>query len=294
MKFLILSMFLLYFVDITDHEGLLSLLLGAADIPPQMPQRTEMTTQPVNMDVQTKRATEPDRSKPDMPHQDSHKTAGELPPAAEKEQELLWRLITGQGSRMAAIRKYKTKLVNLMDQLVSVAKNLYMLEVKGKMSDENILFAHDIIEAAKEINERAEYLDLYGRKILKAREDELKRVDDYDKHFHEKAKEPLKPSVGKEIMIDEDISIIPHQLSEKGQGKTHFNPAKEKPFIVKVEAPDCPSPDEDYEDACEEARKSGRPLPEKKKEYQWLLLRLLLLMNLAKNLRKNAKGNQAH
>ena len=40
-----------------------------------------------------------------------------------------------------------------------------------------------------------------------------------------------------EIMIDDDLSIIPHQLSERGQGKTHFNPAKEKPFIVKVEAP---------------------------------------------------------
>ena len=40
-----------------------------------------------------------------------------------------------------------------MDQLVNIAKNLYMLEVKGKMSDENIIFTHDIIEAAKEINE---------------------------------------------------------------------------------------------------------------------------------------------
>ena len=246
---------------------LLSLLLGATDVPQQMPHQTAMTTQPVHRDVQTERATERDLSEPDMlhdlPHQEAHSTAEELPPAAEKEQELLWRLLTGQGSRVAAIRKYKTKLVSLMDQLVNVAKNSYMLEVKGKMSDENILFAHDIIEAAKEINERADYLDLYGRKILKAREDELKRVDDYEKHYHDKAKKPLKPYVGKEIVIDEDISIIPHQLSEKGQGKTHFNPAKEKPFIVKVEAPECPSPDEDYEDACKEALKSGRPLPEK-------------------------------
>ena len=128
-----------------------------------------------------------------------------------------------------------------------------MLEVEEKMSDENILFTHYIIEAAKEINEQADHLDLYGRKILKAREDELKKVDDYEKHYHDKAKKPLEPYVGKEIVIDEDISIIPHQLSEKGQGKTHFNPPKEKPFIVKVEAPECPSPDEDYEDACEEA-----------------------------------------
>ena len=92
----------------------------------------------------------------DLPHQEAHSTAEELPPATEREQELLWRLLTGQGSCMAAIRKYKTKLVSLMDQLVNVAKNSYMLEVKGKMSDENILFAHDIIEAAKEINERAD------------------------------------------------------------------------------------------------------------------------------------------
>ena len=120
-----------------------------------------------------------------------------------------------------------------MDQLVNVVKNSYMLEVKGKMSDENNIFTHDIFEAAKEINKRAEYLDLYGKKILKAREDELKRVEDYEKHYHDKTKKPLKPYVGKEIMIDDDLSIIPLQLSEKGQGKTHFNPAKEKPFIVK-------------------------------------------------------------
>ena len=62
-----------------------------------------------------------------------------------------------------------------MDQLVNVAKNSCMLEVKGRMSDENIIFTHDIIEAAKEINERAEYLDLFGQKILKAREDEFKK-----------------------------------------------------------------------------------------------------------------------
>ena len=90
-------------------------------------------------------------------------------------------------------------------------------------------------------------------------------MEDYEKHYHDKAKKPLKPYVGKEIVIDDDLSIIPHQLSEKGQGKTYFHPAKEKPFIVKVEAPECPSPDENYEDACEEAHKSGRPLPEKKK-----------------------------
>ena len=90
---------------------------------------------------------------PDLPDQEVHPAAGEVHPATDQEQELLWRLLTGQGSHMAVIRKYKTKLVSLMDQLVNVVKSSYMLEVKGKMSDENIIFAHYIIEAAKEINE---------------------------------------------------------------------------------------------------------------------------------------------
>ena len=50
-------MLLLYLVDITDHEGLLSLLLGAADIPQQWPCQKETKTQPVHKDVQTERGT---------------------------------------------------------------------------------------------------------------------------------------------------------------------------------------------------------------------------------------------
>ena len=95
-------------------------------------------------------------------------------------------------------------------------------------------------------------------------------------------------------MIDDDILIIPHQLSERRQGKTHFNPAKEKPFIVKVEAPECPSPDEDYEDACDEARKIGRPLPEKKERTSTATATAPSHEDLPKNLRKKGRGNQVH
>ena len=52
-KFTISSLLLLYLVDITDHEALLSLLLGAADVPQQRPQQKAITTQPVHRDVQT-------------------------------------------------------------------------------------------------------------------------------------------------------------------------------------------------------------------------------------------------
>ena len=95
--------------------------------PQQRPHHKETTTQPVHRDVQTERATEHDLSEPhmphDLPHQEVHSAAEEVQPATEQEQEMLWRVLTGQGSHMAAIRKYKTKLVSLMDQLVNVAKN---------------------------------------------------------------------------------------------------------------------------------------------------------------------------
>ena len=52
-KCTILNMLLLYLVDITNHEGLLSLLLGATDVPQQRPHQKETTTQPVHRDVQT-------------------------------------------------------------------------------------------------------------------------------------------------------------------------------------------------------------------------------------------------
>ena len=50
-------MLLLYIVDITDHEGLLSLLLGAADVPQQhvqqQPHQKEKETLPAHKDMQT-------------------------------------------------------------------------------------------------------------------------------------------------------------------------------------------------------------------------------------------------
>ena len=153
-------MLLLYIVDITDHEGLLSLLLGATDVPQQhvqqWPCQKEKETQPAHKYMQTGRGTQHDlrepQMPPDLPHQETHPAAKDVDLATQQEQELLWGLLTGQGCHMAAIRKYKTKLVSLMDQLVNVVKNSYMLQVKGIMSDENIIFAHDVIEAAKEIN----------------------------------------------------------------------------------------------------------------------------------------------
>ena len=48
-----LNLLLLYLVDITNHEGLLSLLLGAADVPQQRSCQKETKTQPVHKDVQT-------------------------------------------------------------------------------------------------------------------------------------------------------------------------------------------------------------------------------------------------
>ena len=86
-KCTMLNMLLLYLVDITDHEGLLSLLLGATDVPPQRPCQKETTTQPVHRDVQTERATERDLSEPhmppDLPHQEAHPAAEEVQPATE-------------------------------------------------------------------------------------------------------------------------------------------------------------------------------------------------------------------
>ena len=90
-----------------------------------------------------------------------------MDPNVIQEQQVLWRLLTGQGSQMSGWQKFRNKLVMLMDQLVNVAKNLYQLEIKGTMSDENVVFAQDIIQAAQDITERAEYLELYGKKFLK-------------------------------------------------------------------------------------------------------------------------------
>ena len=70
-----------------------------------------------------------------------------MDPNVIQEQQVLWRLLTGQDSQMSGLQKFRNKLVMLMDQLVNVAKNLYQLEIKGTMSDENVVFAQDIIQA---------------------------------------------------------------------------------------------------------------------------------------------------
>ena len=154
-------MLLFYIVDIMDHEGLLALLLGAADVPEQRQQLQQpfhpkgKVKQPARRDMQTEGGQEHPQPEPqiplDVPHQETHPTADDVEPATECRQQLLWILLTDQGSHMAVIRKYKTKLVGLMDQLVNIAKHSYMLEIKGKISDENIIFANDIIHTTKEL-----------------------------------------------------------------------------------------------------------------------------------------------
>ena len=57
---------------------------------------------------------------------------------------------------------------------------------------------------------------------------------------------------------------------------------------------ECPSHDEDYEDACEEAHKSGRPLPEKKERTSTVTSTALSHEDPAKNFEKKERGNQVH
>ena len=84
-------MLLLYIVDITNHEGLLSLPLGAADVPQQCvqqwPHQKEKETQPAQKDMQTEQGTQRDlpepQMPPDLPHQEMHPAAKDVDPATE-------------------------------------------------------------------------------------------------------------------------------------------------------------------------------------------------------------------
>ena len=77
------------------------------------------------------------------------------PAEAETEcaQEVLWDIITHQGTRKAAVSKYKDKLVKLMDKLVDVAKNANTLELQGNILEENIVFANDLLDAVDAVQE---------------------------------------------------------------------------------------------------------------------------------------------
>ena len=76
------------------------------------------------------------------------------------------QILTGPGTHTGKIVHYHDKLVKYLDTLVTVAKSSYTLEHKGESSAENLAFAKEILFAAKDVEERLEYLHLYGRKII--------------------------------------------------------------------------------------------------------------------------------
>ena len=62
--------------------------------------------------------------------------------------------------------QYHDKLVKVLDTLVTVAKSSCTLEQKGGSSAENLAFAKEILFAVEDVEERLEYLHLYGQKII--------------------------------------------------------------------------------------------------------------------------------
>ena len=166
---------------------------------------------------------------------------------------------------------YQNKLVKFLDTLVTVAKSSYTLEQKGETSAKNLAFAKEILFAVEDVEERLEYLHLYGRKIIEeyqrnTQEQEQQTLQKQQssasgdknkakvvrkkRHFHPEMKqEILKPYSGPDIIINDDHSIVAKPMNES----TRLRYKQPKLFCIKVEYPDCSSTDSESE---EEQRKS--------------------------------------
>ena len=60
----------------------------------------------------------------------------------------------------------------------------------------------------------------------------MEKQAEAQKHYHPVTKpKPLKPHVSADIVIDQDILVIPNLPQEK----PHHSPAKERSFRIKVE-----------------------------------------------------------
>ena len=75
-------------------------------------------------------------------------------------------VLTGHGTRTGKIKQYCDKVVKLLDNLVTVAKSSYTLKQQGRSSAENLAFAKEILFTAEDIEERLEYLHMFGSKII--------------------------------------------------------------------------------------------------------------------------------
>ena len=74
-------------------------------------------------------------------------------------------VLTGHGTCTGKIKQYWDKVVKFLDNLVTVAKSSYTLGQQGRSSAENLAFAKEILFAAEDIEERLEYLHMFGSKI---------------------------------------------------------------------------------------------------------------------------------
>ena len=146
------------------------------------------------------------------------------------------QILTGPGIHTGKIVHYQNKLVKFLDTLVTVAKSSYTLEQKGETSAKNLAFAKEILFAVEDVEERLEYLHLYGRKIIEeyqrnTQEQEQQtpqkqqssasgaknkaKVVRKKRHFHPEMKqEILKPYSGPDIVIDDDHTIVAKPMNE--------------------------------------------------------------------------------
>ena len=144
-------------------------------------------------------------------------------------------LLTGPSTCTGKIRQYCDKLVKFLDTLVSVAKRGYTLEQMGETSAENLAFAKEILFAAGDVEERLEYLHMYGQKIMEEYQQNntestqeqqqqkqqpsalssKKKVVRKKRHFHPEAKkEILKPYFGPKIVIDDVHNIMAKPIDD--------------------------------------------------------------------------------
>ena len=114
------------------------------------------------------------------------------------------------------------------------------LEKSGQCTDENLLFVDIIEKCGQELQDIGLFLQENASEIRDAHQQFLKEQATSKAHKHKVHFPPIKP-ITDEIISDDDCIAIPKPLDDDCN---RFHD-KSDPLILKLEAPDCSSAEED-------------------------------------------------
>ena len=154
------------------------------------------------------------------------------------------------GTRVYKVRLYQDTLMKIAQKLADVAQISLCMEMSGEQTSENLQFDSVLHKCGTEFVDIGTFLQDKAKEITDARskfpqkKKKVVKPQQTEEKKHKHYEIPVAVPVELEIVIDEEVSIIPRPESDEDTN-TYHDPKRRKPMWTKEEAPSCSCNEED-------------------------------------------------